>query len=748
MGTQILGTAANDASGVVSVSGDGTTVAIGAKFNNSAGYQHGQVRVLRFNGMDWIPRGLPIYGEEPNDQSGHSVSLNEDGSIVAIGAIENDALATSSGHVRVYQFNGTSWVQLGADIDGPGGTQDYFGWQVSLSADGLTLASSALDADVAGTNSGSVLIYHNNGASWVQMGSTLNGLDALDRFGSALSLSDDGTTVAAASNIQNAYLKVFGYDGTNWVPKGADIPGFANYDEYGTTLSLNADGTVIAASATEQMGFGTMAGKTYVHSFNGSSWVLLGGVINGEATNDHAGSATSISDDGSRVAIAAPLNDGNGTSSGHVRVFGFDGTAWGQVGQDIDGSLAGDGLRFASLNGGGSVVAVGSWDNDGNGNNAGQVRLFTTDCLPVFGTDVRTACATFTWLDGNTYASSTSVPTYSIVGGSSLGCDSVITLDLTIIDPAQHIDVQITCDPLTWLDGNTYVQSTTGPTFVYVGGSANGCDSVVSLDLTVLAPAQGIDQQEACGPITWLDGNTYSSNTFGPTYTLVGASYQGCDSIVTLDLTITPPAQGTDVQGACGPFTWLNGITYSASTVGPTHTLIGGSFQGCDSTVVLDLTVTTVDVSVTDASPVLTANATDATYQWLDCLNGNTLIDDETGASFTALVNGEYAVAVEQNGCVDTSACYAVLNTAVPTLIQGTNAITVHCNGSELVLSNPAQLEGEFIVADVTGRTLFRATIYRGTHQVFTMPLVNGAALWRFISADGTQCRGHLVCTR
>ena len=67
------------------------------------------------------------------------------------------------------------------------------------------------------------------------------------------------------------------------------------------------------------------------------SHTLLGADIDGEAAGDFSGHSVSLSSDGSRVAIGAWQNDGNGTSSGHVRIYDYNGSAWAQVGQDIDG---------------------------------------------------------------------------------------------------------------------------------------------------------------------------------------------------------------------------------------------------------------------------------------------------------------------------------------------------------------------------------------------------------------------------
>jgi hypothetical protein len=162
VGADIDGEAANDYSSYssVSLSSDGTRVAIGAYLNdNGNGNDSGHVRVYEYNGTNWIQVGADIDGEAANDLSGSSVSLSSDGTRVAIGAYFNDnGNGTNSGHVRIYEYSGTAWVQVGDDIDGEAGG-DRSGTPVSLSSDGQTVAIGAHLNDGNGTDSGHVRVY-------------------------------------------------------------------------------------------------------------------------------------------------------------------------------------------------------------------------------------------------------------------------------------------------------------------------------------------------------------------------------------------------------------------------------------------------------------------------------------------------------------------------------------------------------------------------------------------------------------
>eukprot|EP00982_Pelagococcus_subviridis_P001094 8884-Pelagococcus_subviridis.AAC.1 len=83
--------------------------------------------------------GADIDGEAAGDEFGISVSLSSDGTIMAVGAYKNDGTGANAGHVRVYQFSSGAWTQMGADVDGEA-TDDQSGHSVSLSSDGTIVA--------------------------------------------------------------------------------------------------------------------------------------------------------------------------------------------------------------------------------------------------------------------------------------------------------------------------------------------------------------------------------------------------------------------------------------------------------------------------------------------------------------------------------------------------------------------------------------------------------------------------------
>jgi len=271
------------------------------------------------------------------------------------------------------------------------------------------------------------------------------------------------------------------------------------------------------------------------------------------------------------------------------------------------------------------------------------------------GTDVITACDAYTWIDGNTYTTSNNTATYTLTNAA--GCDSVVTLDLTINSSNTGTEVITACDSYTWIDGNTYTASNSTATYTLT--NAAGCDSVVTLDLTINSSNTGTDVVTACDSYTWIDGNTYTASNNTATYTLTNAA--GCDSIVTLDLTINSSNTGTDVITACDSYTWIDGNTYTTSNNAATYTLTNAA--GCDSVVTLDLTIESIDASVTLSGITIYALPGYDSYQWYECTsNGFVLMSNETNDSISITANGDYTVIINSNNCSDTSDCVTVNN--------------------------------------------------------------------------------------
>ena len=160
LGADIDGEAANDQSGIsVSLSADGARVVIGAPFNDGSGSDAGHVRIYEWNGTNWNQIGADINGELGNDFSGAAVSISADGNLIAIGGYGNDGGGAAAGHVRIYQLYGGTWSQVWSDIDGEA-ANDQSGTSVSISSDGSRIAVGATGNDGIGSNAGHVRVFY------------------------------------------------------------------------------------------------------------------------------------------------------------------------------------------------------------------------------------------------------------------------------------------------------------------------------------------------------------------------------------------------------------------------------------------------------------------------------------------------------------------------------------------------------------------------------------------------------------
>ena len=209
--------------------------------------------------------------------------------------------------------------------------------------------------------------------------------------------------------------------------------------------------------------------------------------------------------------------------------------------------------------------------------------LFELDLVFYFKSDTMKIwkCNDYTWIDSIVYFENNNTATHMVT--ASDGCDSLVYLDLTIA-PLEGVDVVESCGDYTWIDGSVYTQNNNTATHVLT--TSSGCDSTVTLDLTIV-PLQGVDVVQSCDDYTWIDGNIYTQNNNTATHLLATAS--GCDSLVSLDLTILYSTVVYDTVITCGPYTWINGITYTNDNY---NAFVTDTAQNtCDSITQLHLTM-------------------------------------------------------------------------------------------------------------------------------------------------------------
>lgn len=317
---------------------------------------------------------------------------------------------------------------------------------------------------------------------------------------------------------------------------------------------------------------------------------------------------------------------------------------------------------------------------------------------------------TYTWtLDGNTYSTDTIVSA-RLTGASYTGCDSIVTLDLKFRLPSAATDTVRACHSYTWIDNQTYTASTNTPTFRLT--NAVGCDSIVTLNLTILNDTTIIDSVVACDSLRWIDDSLYTASTNVPTYTYTTAL--GCDSTINLHLTIVHPTSGIDSIVACDSITWINGITYRMSNRVARCTIQNAA--GCDSVVYLRLTVKhkptvriTADRTSLSNGESVTLTASGATsYLWSTGSTSNPITETPSQTTTYSVIG----MNTNDEACKDTASIEITVTTGIN-----------EANGTSIaVYPNPAQQ-----LITVEGEGMTSITIYNTLGQkLASIPAQNG----------------------
>ena len=233
-----------------------------------------------------------------------------------------------------------------------------------------------------------------------------------------------------------------------------------------------------------------------------------------------------------------------------------------------------------------------------NGKDKTSTKSFSYTALQTkWATDSATACDTYTWNNKIYNQSGIYVDTLSSV----LGCDSIVTLHLTINQTKYAEETVTACDNYTW-NGETYTQS---GEYVYTTTAANGCDSIVTLRLTINETKYAEEVVTACDNYTW-NGETYTQSG---EYVYTTTAANGCDSIVTLHLTVNQTQYAEETVVACDGYSW-NGEIYTASGE---YVYTTTAANGCDSIVTLHLTILPEAVTETEELVLCTS---ELPYEW------------------------------------------------------------------------------------------------------------------------------------
>ena len=442
----------------VDLSGDGNTLAVGAVHEggsstgvngaqNNDSANAGAVYLYRRMGSVWSQQAyIKASNSDPLDQFGISVSLNDDGNTLAVGANLEDSSATGvngaqkggsvdTGAVYVFRFSSSTWSQQAyikaSNID----REDRFGYAVALSGDGNTLAVGARGENSSSTGvnstpnndaslSGAAYLFRFNGGMWSQQAYIkASNTQLFDQFGHSVSLNKDGNTLvvgayfegnssAGVNGNQNnrapnfsgsgsVYLFRFNTTSSTWSQQAyikASNPTFSA--NFGWSVDLNDDGNTLAVGAVGERSDSTGvngaqansifdAGAVYLFRFSTgtSTWSQQAYIkASNTGANDYFGASVSISGDGNTLVVGARGEDGSAIGvegnnnsvigdSGAAYVFEFANGTWAQQ-AFIKASDTSPNARFGEsvrISSDGGAIAVGA---RGVNTNTGAVYLY------------------------------------------------------------------------------------------------------------------------------------------------------------------------------------------------------------------------------------------------------------------------------------------------------------------------------------------------------------------------------------
>ena len=372
------------------LSNDGSRVAISDPDYDTNDSNVGYVAVYDSTSNSAGPYKLNVefLGPGAEYRNGFSLSFSDDGNLLAIGSPGDE---NYSGAVSIYEYSDETWNLKGSTIDG-GTNNKSFGRSISLADDGSIIAIGDPDYDFSGSKVGSTHTYQFDSVSndWVQIGQKIIGTSHNSNLGYSVDLSLNGNLLAIGSpekglENKNGLVSVYKLNNQNWEKIGDDILGESLSDEAGTTLKLVSpddivDGSIIAVGAIKNDGDGKKnSGHVRVFEYSESidNWTKLGSDIDGTDIGDLSSYKIDLSDDGNTVGIGSIKHDASGNDAGQVRIFNFDEqkNIWRQSGFDLLGTESNDNFGSAlSFSSDSETIAISSIN--GGENNFGEVNFY------------------------------------------------------------------------------------------------------------------------------------------------------------------------------------------------------------------------------------------------------------------------------------------------------------------------------------------------------------------------------------
>ena len=311
---------------------------------------------------------------------------------------------------------------------------------------------------------------------------------------------------------------------------------------------------------------------------------------------------------------------------------------------------------------------------------------------------------------------------------NNAGCDSVTYLDLDFDNSYNSFDASA-CNVYTAPSGATF--STSGVKMDTITNNA-GCDSIMTINLTMFYDNSNTIFVTTCG-------GSYTSNG-GITYTQTGVftelfnSVNGCDSILYINLSIAEGNNQNIPVAACDTWTAPDGTVFTANG---THVESYTGATGCDSVLTYQVTINTVNTTISMVNPLtISANETGAAYQWVDCNNGNAAIAGATSQTFVASVNGDYACEVTKNSCTKTTACVRIGSLDIESFKNDFNLYPNPNNGQFVIEIDNLDGNTAVTIANTAGQIVYKGQLNQLTNSIQLPNIESGIYIVHLINQE------------
>ena len=284
----------------VSLNAKGNRLAIGITVDDIKTKETGKVKIFEWDGLHYRQLGNNIEGEFSGDRSGFSISLSSDGQRVGIGAPYNDLNGNASGYTRIFEWTQGKWSQLGSSIKGEK-EGDCSGAAIALSPSGHRIAIGAPFSTGKAPTAGQVRVFEYINQDWKKLGPNINGEGLNYNLGRSVALSPDGNLLALTSIYDK--IMTFQWNGTEWLPHSSPLFPEQLTQLYGFAIRMGKDGKIIAIASYQNRGPKEKNGILKVYEWNPISWEIIGNKLEVMFPENVPANAFALSHDGSSLAI-------------------------------------------------------------------------------------------------------------------------------------------------------------------------------------------------------------------------------------------------------------------------------------------------------------------------------------------------------------------------------------------------------------------------------------------------------------